>query len=308
MITNAIQVFWSKPLKAKENNGFGFKSLRHFYMSAYYSLKCLKDNSYKVTLVTDDYGKKILIDYFGLPYDKVDTSLNDLTYSIHLWGLSKIYAYSLQKEPFIYLDLDAFLIKDISSEHHNADIICQNIETQYPVYYSSYVQFRKFITHKDNIYKTIEDGFKNNFAGDAYNTAIFGGNDLTTIHKAGNAIFEFVKNNYLQDIYCEDNMDVVALSILSVFLEQAYLFYYLKIEHRNVVVKPLLPSNISCDLSYFKEWNDNFIHLIYTLKKESGVMLDTLEIESIKSGFLKYEEKYMGRGYVQLLDAANVKY
>lgn len=308
MIRNAIQVFWTKPLSPKENNSFGFKSLRHFYMSAYYSLYCLKKHGYHVTIVTDDYGKRILIDMFGLPYDKVDLSLNDFQNSVHLWGLSKNFSYGLQKEPFIYVDLDAFLIEDISDEMHEADIICQNIETLYPVYYSSYLQFRRFVTAPDEVYNLIEKDFKNNIAGNAYNTAIFGGNDLSTIKKVGSSIFEFVEKNYLHEIYCAEQMDATAISILSVFLEQIYLYKYLQLNYPHVKVEQLLPPDIDCDLSYFKTWNDKFVHLIYTLKKDGGVMLDRLEEESIRSGFLRYEESLLGLGYEQLLHSANVKY
>jgi hypothetical protein len=307
MIRNAIQVFWTKPLNPKENNSFGFKSLRHFYMSAYYSLYCLKKHGYNVTIVTDDYGKRILVDMFGLQYDKIDLSLNEFENSVHLWGLSKNFAYGLQKEPFIYVDLDAYLIEDISPDMHRADIICQNIETEYPVYYSSYLQFRRFITSTDHVFDTIENGFKNNIPGNAYNTAIFGGNDLTTIKKAGSSIFEFVKKNYLHEIHCMEQMDGIAISILSVFLEQIYLYYYLNFNHPEVTVQQLLPPNINCDLSYFKTWNNMYVHLIYTLKKD-GVMLDRLEQESIQAGFLRLEESFLGLGYEQLLHSANIKY
>lgn len=308
MIRNAIQVFWTKPYLKKENNSFGFKSLRHFYMSAFYSLKCLKDNGYTVTLITDDYGKELLSNYLKLEYDKIDLSLNNLQTSPHLWGLSKVYAYSIQTKPFIYIDLDAFMIQELPKECHNAAIICQNIEVEYPCYYSGYLSFDKFINYKDKIYKYVEDGFKNSDAGNSYNTAIFGGNDLVTIHKYCNEVFEFAEKNYLTDLICEQKEDKETMTILSVFLEQVYLYYYLNLFHPDVKVVPYLESNIDSDLSYFKNWNNKYVHLIFILKRESGIMLDKLEEETIKHKYLELEEDYFGFGYEKLIELSKINY
>jgi hypothetical protein len=307
-IKNAIQVFWSKPYGKKENNTFGFKTLRHFYMSAFYSLKCLKDHGYHVTLITDDYGKKILNTYFGLPYDEIDVSLNNLNFTPLLWPISKIYAYSLQKEPFIYCDLDAFLIKDIPSDLKDSDIFCQNIEIAYPGYFTSFDEFKKYLNYSDDVLELIYEKFKSNDGGLAYNTGIFGGNDITTIHKFSKKIFDFLNKNYLNDLACDDSKEIGIFSRFSIFYEQMYFYYYIEKYHPEINVKQLLPSNIFYDLTYYNQWRNDFNHLIFTLKSENGLMLESLERESIKSGFLTYEQKHMGWGYEQLLIITNIKY
>lgn len=75
-------------------------------------------------LVTDDYGKKLLIDKLKLPYDEVIVEL-DILNNAHkgLWALGKIYTYSLIKQPFIHIDLDFFLADKFDSRITNANLV-----------------------------------------------------------------------------------------------------------------------------------------------------------------------------------------
>jgi hypothetical protein len=309
MIKNAIQVFWSKPNDKTVNNNYGFKTLNHFFMSALYSFQCLKKHGYNVKLITDDYGKALLMEYFKIPYDSVDCSLNNLKTSNHLWGLSKFYAFSLQKEPFLYVDLDFFLQKNIPHTYHKAEIICQNIELNYLCYYLGYMGFDKYLSNKeDKEYKNYVDMLHKNQISSSYNTAIFGGTNIDVIKKATNKIFEFVESNDLNEIVVFDKVEKDTLSMLSVFLEQVYLYQYLTLNHPTVTVKPLFKKDIDITFNHFRKWNDGYLHLISHLKRENNEVLETLENLSGQNGFVDIEAQTMGLGYENLLRLSRLEY
>lgn len=309
MIKNAIQVFWSKPNEMSASNTYGFKSLNHFYMSALYSLQCLKKHGYNVKLITDYYGKALLTDYFKIPYDSVDTSLQNLKTSPHLWGLSKYYAFSLQRNPFLYVDLDFFMQKDIPNQYHEADIICQNIEENYMCYYFGYMGFDKYITNKtDRTYNSFVTLLEENKISSAYNTAVFGGKNLNAIHAATDAIFEFVESNDLSDISVYDKTEKDCLSMLSIFLEQVYLYIYLSENHPSVEVKPLFKGDLNITFSDFRHWSDGYLHLISHLKRENNEVLENLEKLSGKNGFVDIEESTLGFGYENLFKVSKFQY
>jgi hypothetical protein len=61
-------------------------------------------------LITDSDGAKILVDQLGLQFASVSTVLDDLANEDPAWwSLGKLYAYSLQQEPFVHIDSDVYL-------------------------------------------------------------------------------------------------------------------------------------------------------------------------------------------------------
>lgn len=73
-----------------------------------WALSCLKFKEIynEIELVTDINGKHLLYDILELPYTNVVTKLDDLNdYNHNLWALGKLYAYKLQQEPFIHVEL-----------------------------------------------------------------------------------------------------------------------------------------------------------------------------------------------------------
>lgn len=305
---NAIQVFWTKPYEKSANNSFGFKTLNHFYMSAYYSLQCLHKNGYNVKLVTDDYGKKILTEYFKIPYDRVDVSLNNMTTSEYIWGLSKFYAFSLEKEPFLYVDLDFFMQKDIPTSLKKSEMFCQNIENNYICYYYGYMGFNNFIDKKDIVYEYFESVLESNQIGYSYNTAIFGGQNITLIHDACKAMFKFVEMNNLNDLILTDKSDRDVLTILSIFIEQVYLFYFLKLNYPMAKIEPLFNNDLRINFTEFKKWGSGYMHLISNLKRENNEVLENLEKLSATNGFFETESLDVGIGYENILKYGRLHY
>lgn len=109
------------------------------------SMEYSKKQFDKIKLVTTEYGKKVLIDRYKLPFDEVDTSLDEVCKGLpkSLWAYPKIYAYSIQDEPFIHIDNDVILFGTIPQHKKNLPLLFQNKENLdthkgYSFYYTSY--------------------------------------------------------------------------------------------------------------------------------------------------------------------------
>lgn len=84
----------------------------------------------KTELVTDNLGKKILVDMVGLEFDSINLCLNNMEAKHKdLFAFGKIMAYEEQKEPFIHVDFDLFFHKKPPISIYESDISVQNKET-----------------------------------------------------------------------------------------------------------------------------------------------------------------------------------
>lgn len=100
-----------------------------FILDMYQLSAFLLKNLYgEVHLITDLEGKERLK---KINFTSVDTSLEILPKDLRIiWSLGKIYSYKLiaeKGEPFIHLDNDAFLFKELSD-----DILLNNVIVQHP--------------------------------------------------------------------------------------------------------------------------------------------------------------------------------
>ena len=301
MVKNAIHVFYTKP-QSLGTSFFAFPNIRVFYMSAYLSLKCLRDKNYRTKLITDELGKKYLIDNFGLQYDEVTTELEGANISPYLWGMAKMYAFSLQKEPFLYIDLDAFLFNDIDISLKKSEIFFQNYEDNYYTAYDTYCRFNKyFASEKNEMIKAYEETLAQNRYGDAYNTAIFGGNNINLIKAASEEILRYCRDNMwmVEDKYIGDR--------LSVWMEQVYMFYFLKhakLYDRELIFKGSpevhLKDSISERLDFFNKWREDYVHMI-SFEKFNLNMIRGLNKATEKTSFERMEMNSWGLNYNDLL-------
>ena len=134
-----VQSYWTKPAFSSSRSyqggrrRGGWRQVKYCYMSWALSCLLLKRQYNVVELVTDSKGKEILIDLLELPYDSVKVVLNVLDeYPETLWAVGKLYAYSLQKEPFLHVDGDVFIWKRFGSSLEYSDLVCQNEEVDFP--------------------------------------------------------------------------------------------------------------------------------------------------------------------------------
>ncbi|MGB3180231.1 MAG: DUF6734 family protein [Cyclobacteriaceae bacterium] len=227
-----LHSFWSKPGRASEGNRIagGWANPVYYYMS--WALSCLQFRTYydHVELVTDTFGKKILVDLIGLPYTQVSTALDELEdFPTDLWTMGKFRAYALQKEPFIHADGDVFLFRPLANDLLESPLVAQHMEVDYPYYKSILQQVRQNFTFiPAYITKNIASY---GLSANAYNAGIIGGQDLDFMQHYVQEATTFLESN-------RQHWSSVQIRELNILYEQ-YLFYCLT-QHENRPVRCLL--------------------------------------------------------------------
>lgn len=83
----------------------------------------------KVEMITTKWGADIFRE-IGLPATVITDDLEEVREKIHpaFWAYGKIVAYSLQKEPFIHIDNDVFLMEQLPERILRANLCFQSLE------------------------------------------------------------------------------------------------------------------------------------------------------------------------------------
>jgi hypothetical protein len=90
------------------------------------SLRAARQHYPDTVLITDQYGKKLLIDQLGLPFTHVSIELDRLRDAdSEWWALGKLIAYSMQDRSFVHLDTDVFLWKPLPEALTAAPVFAQ---------------------------------------------------------------------------------------------------------------------------------------------------------------------------------------
>jgi hypothetical protein len=130
----AIYAFYSKP--------FGEQDIRvarthwavpyvEFLTLAYSAAKC-KSFGWKTRLVTDTFGKNLIVNELGITFDEVLVELDNIEKEPKFWAAGKIYAYTKSVldngfEPFIMIDNDAGWHKEPPAHYLESRYRCQHI-------------------------------------------------------------------------------------------------------------------------------------------------------------------------------------
>jgi hypothetical protein len=215
-----IQSFWTKPflqsgeflIDSRMHGGWPGRKYNYFS----WALSCLQLKQFydKVELVSDALGKYILIDKLQLPYDNVAISLNKLDdYDASLWALGKIYAYSIQQEPFLHVDSDIFISKRFDGRIHEAALVAQNRENNTPEYAQTFNDICKKFNYVPPYLKQLE--------GSEYipcsNAGVIGGTDVGFFREYTNEIFRFIDEN---DKSIDENAAKLNSAYVNVVYEQ----------------------------------------------------------------------------------------
>lgn len=157
-------------IEGQESAGFNSTKELSFFLSlsVEYSKKFFKE----VELVTNDYGKSILIKKYKIPFTSVDTSLNKLNVHKDLWAFAKIVSYSIQKKPFVHIDLDVVLWEKIPAHLLKSKIFFQHKDT-----FEMQPGYKYLVTAVEGTtisYYCKEKGIKH-----AHNCGVVGVNDLS---------------------------------------------------------------------------------------------------------------------------------
>ena len=97
-----VHSFYSKPYL--QTNSISWAENRSIFESQALSLfQAMKHGFENTELVTDDFGKHLLIDILNLPYRSVKTDIQEIydKYNTKLWVVGKMKAYQIQEEPFL---------------------------------------------------------------------------------------------------------------------------------------------------------------------------------------------------------------
>lgn len=233
---NAVQTFWTKKYLDIQQLTGGWLDFRFHLMSWALSTSLLRQFFSNVILHTDLIGKQILVDWLGLPFDKVHLTQEGLEkkYPEKVWVMRKIHTYSLMNEPFLHVDSDAFLWQNLPNGIKDAPIIVQNFQYDFPCYSTSVTQLSesninipKFINPKNGNYNAV-------------NMGIVGGTDLQSFKSFFKTMNDY-QLRYQSDII--KNSYKISTGFLNTLLEECSFYYYLL--ECNVKVEPLLNQRFS---------------------------------------------------------------
>lgn len=265
-----IQSFWTKPLLKNNNHNItdrrngGWYNKKYNYIS--WTLSCLQFRNFysSVELVTDKLGYDLLINRLELPYTNVRIVLDDLNqYHSDLWSLSKMYAYSLEKTPFIHADGDVYIWKKFSDKFSKAQLLAQNEEVKFDYYssiYNNIVQNFKFVPD------VLADSVEMNGGIVAVNAGLIGGCDHNFFQSYTRQAFEFIDRNY-------DCLDSINIGLFNNIFEQ-FLFHALA-EQQKIKIEYLMENmtklyNGICELTDVPN-KSKYVHALGLYKKKHSV-------------------------------------
>jgi len=235
-----VQSFWSKPFIETESlsltdsrfNGGWPHRLFNYYS---WALSCLQLRKFydQVELVTDEFGKEILIDKLNLPYTHVSVALNNINH-FHpgLWALGKLYAYGMQNEPFLHVDSDVFIWKAFGDDIIRGSLVAQNLENVKAPYSST---FKQICETFDRIPEFLWPVYKEPHCP-CCNAGILGGRDISFIKAYVAEAFSFLTDN-LADV--ERVVTRTNAGHLNVIMEQVIFYAYAL--YSNLAISYLFP-------------------------------------------------------------------
>lgn len=255
-------LYFNKSINPFENT-FGWVAPEYHLIG--WALSCLQLQQLytKVDLYCNNKAALLLKDQLGLPYTNVYETHDDLNIiNEKLWALPKIFTYSLQNEPFLHLDGDVFLFKELPATLLGGGLIAQNVEEATEYYLSTQ---KELLAHFSYFPGCVKNDFDSMTPIKAVNAGIIGGSNISFIKEYATEAFEYIDRNtgYLSKI----NVDR-----FNVFFEQ-HLFYSLAAEKGlqiEVLIKEAIKDNRYLHLPDFHEspCKKNYMHLLGQYKKD----------------------------------------
>lgn len=120
----AVWSFWTRPFHAYKAGMW--TSPVHHLMAWGLSVHAARRHYPETVLVTDEAGRRLLVDRLGLPFTHVSTDLERLRgVDLGWWALGKLVAYGRQDRPFVHIDSDVFLWKPLPRGVAEAPVFAQ---------------------------------------------------------------------------------------------------------------------------------------------------------------------------------------
>jgi len=207
-------------------------------------------------------------DTFKLPTD----ILKDLPKCF--WSAGKLLSLSLMNEPCIHIDNDLFLTKPIPENFLKNDIYCFHDE-HFAMKGLSKMQNLFKIKPKETLGQELM----------SYNCGVMGGQDISTIRKSIDIIFDFISNNAnyidLVNLNCQEVNEYKYFFYTPVLIEQMCLFQVYK--YFGKTITPLV---------YIENWGKSF----ETVTKQSGYI------------HLMKQKKFLKDHIKNIVNNKNIKY
>jgi hypothetical protein len=201
-----IQLFWSKPafdLMSVRYNG-GWLERKYYFMSLCFSCLLLKRQYHEVELITDEYGKQLLIDELHLPYTSVKIELNKFDDCHRDLGIIvKLSCFEKQQLPFLYVEGDLFLCDRFDERKVSAPLIVKNeVDFETPVLYEFLHYIQKNMSSGSKGAVALNNDVEESDKG--YDLSVFGGCDTTFISAFARESLSFLNRNIE---FLNDNID-----------------------------------------------------------------------------------------------------
>lgn len=292
-----IQSFWSKPFQTPFDESFdsrfmgGFPLKRHFIYTWALSILRLKEQFQDIHLVTDDFGKKLMIDVFDFPYSSFSTELNNIEHiPSKFWCAGKLYVFSTQKVPFVHFDGDVIL-----GDLFDKNILSERIVAEYH-YEDKPKMYDKVLGHikSDNSSVIITESIKkilndDSFVYNDFNLGIIGGNYYPFINQYAQQSLKLIELN--KKLITSDDLPT---SFLNCFVDQ-FIFYNLA-KSKNEKISLCINQKFDSIYDYQAEilnqltTNFSFVHFHSTYKLN----------------YYNVPEKWLKKYYKEMYDKINI--
>ncbi len=275
--------YWSKPAEKSPKIGSAspWPDKRVHLLSWILSVRTAsKHPGYDTRLVTDDEGKRLLVDVLGLQFGKVTTELNELSeYDAAWWALGKIRAYRAMDVPFVHVDSDVFLWSKLPEELEAAAVLGQNPEHFDVGGNGPYTpeQFETLLLYQNEgwlpkewlWYRAV---FPNKHG--AVCCGIYGGTNLAFIHHCADQAFEILNNPINKEALkaTDDQAKGRYIMLLEQFLPVACMEYHTDYKYSRFHKIHFSYLFHSIEDAYCRAFRTGFTHLISNSKEHQRVV------------------------------------
>lgn len=260
-----IQSYWSKPAQSSDMvegraNG-GWLAPEYHYMSMALSCLLLRRHYADVELITDTAGKELLIDRLDLPFTKVCVALDALdAYPPSMWAVAKLYAYSLQQEPFLHVDGDVFTWQPLTAAR--PELIVQSPELEHDGIYRA--ALLDLITRYDFLPECLRHSINRYSTLPSINAGVLGGCDIPFLQRYAHEALTFIQRN-LAALARDEKA-----ATYNVVIEQLLFWHLAKQDQKYVdFVVPKLSLDFT-EVTRFEQvpFATTYVHLISAAKKQ----------------------------------------
>jgi hypothetical protein len=234
-----IQSFWSKPLLTPYNETLDSRAMGGFPLRKYFiytwalSILRLREHFDEVHLVTDDFGKELLLYALELPYTSFSTELNELDdMPSQFWCAGKLHVSANTDCPFLHIDGDLILgdlfDKSLLNQPLIAEFHYEDKVKNYEPTLNLLRQNQANLLISNDLKMTIAQP---DYIYNDYNLGVVGGNDYTFLNDYAQKSLAMIEAN-------KDSIpsDQISISFTNCLIEQLNFYQMALANHKKVAL------------------------------------------------------------------------